>query len=186
MPDIIELVDPDTLEQPAPRRLPIFFVPNLIGEYLLERPLTVYLDPFVILCVIAAAALAALGVPPLAGLALVALVGVRLLGPCLRLYHNVREDYHLLRHGLVINAHVIGLRPCRSASGRPAGAYLDCAIPITRQRTSVGSVWLPDTSEAVRLSAAGRIPVICLAHAPGTWRLRHGDGPHLRYDPAKA
>jgi hypothetical protein len=101
------------------------------------------------------------------------------------MYRNVREDYRLLRHGLVVSAHVIGLRPCRSATGRPMGAYLDCAIPITRQRTSVGSVWLPDTTEAVRLSAAGRIPVICLARAPGTWRLRHSDGAHLRYEPAK-
>jgi hypothetical protein len=26
---------------------------------------------------------------------------------------------------------------------------------------------------------------VCLARAPGAWRLRDGDGPHLRYEPAR-
>jgi hypothetical protein len=185
VPAILDLVEPATLEQPPPRRLSGYFLPNLIGEYLIERPQTDYFDPFVILCLIAAVGLTALGAVPLVRLALAVLIGIRILGPCLRLYGDVREDYMLVRHGLVLNAHVIGLRPCHSAAGHPLGAYLDCAIPITRQRTSIGSVWFADTAEAVRLSAAGRVAVICLTRAPGTWRLRYGDGPHLRYVPAK-
>lgn len=168
------------LERPPPRRLPLFFLPNLIGEYLLERPIHSYLDLVVLICLVGAIALTALGAHPLIGMALATLAGVRLLRPCLRIYRDVREDYHLLRDGLLVTAHVIGVRPCRQ------GAYLDCAIPITRQRTSVGSVWLPDASEALRLSAVGRLPVICLARAPGTWRLRVGNSPHLRYEPARS
>ena len=140
MPAILDLVESATLAQVPPRRLSGYFLPNLLGEYLLERPRTDYLDPFVIICLIVALTLTALGVAPLVRLALAALIGVRMLGPCLRLYQNVREDYMLVRHGIVINAHVIGLRPCQSATGDPQGAYLDCAIPITRQRTSIGSV----------------------------------------------
>lgn len=181
MPAMLDLVESATLAQAPPRRLSGYFLPNLLGEYLLERPRTDYLDPFVIICLIVALTLTALGVAPLVRLALAALIGVRMLGPCLRLYQNVREDYMLVRHGIVINAHVIGLRPCQRATGDPQGAYLDCAIPITRQR---GLNW-QRTDEAVRISTAGRSAVICLTRAPGTWRLRYDDGPHLRYVPTK-
>lgn len=186
MPDVLDLVEPGTLERTPPRRLPALFILNLIGEYLLERPARTYFDPVVIGCLVTSLAAAALGVGPYFWVALGTLASLRLLGPCSRLFRDVREDYLLLRYGLVVTAHVIGMRPCRATGGEPAGAYLDCAIPITRRRTSVGSVWIPDSSEALRLSAAGRIPVICLARAPGTWRLRDGDGPHLRYEPARA
>ncbi|HMQ31107.1 MAG TPA: hypothetical protein PKD53_10280 [Chloroflexaceae bacterium] len=176
MPDILDLVEPGTLEQAPPRRLPPFFVPNLIGEYLLERPPRVYLNPLVLGCLLGAAVLTAIGAPPLFGLALVVLAGLRLLRPALRLYRDVREDYQLLREGVVVTAHVIGVRPFRDAAGNPAGAYLDCAVPLTRQRTSVGSVWVADVGEAMRLSALGRLTVICLPRAPGTWRLYRRPG----------
>jgi hypothetical protein len=187
VPDLLDLVDRELLEAVPPRRLPRFFLPNLIGEYLLERPARAYLDPLLIGSLGALAVLLALrlGPPDWIMLLLVGLLALRLSGPLLRLWRNVREDYLLLRYGVVVRAHVIGVRPCRDAAGNPAGAYLDCAIPLSRRRTSVGSVWMPDAAEALRISAAGQVPVICLARAPGTWRLRDGDGTSLRYEPAR-
>lgn len=185
MPDVLGLVDRNLLEQPAPRRLPALFLLNLIGEYLLERPAHAYFDPYVVAGIVAGVAMTFLGVGPLPWLLLALLLALRLSGPCWHLCRSVREDYLLLRHGVVVHAHILGVRPCRDAAGNPAGAYLDCAIPVTRKRTSVGSVWMPDSADALRVGAAGRVPVICLARAPGTWRLRDGDGPHLRYEPAR-
>lgn len=187
MPDVLDLVDRELLEAAPPRPLPRFFLPNLIGEYLLERPARAYLDPFLLAGLAALVALLALRLGPTALLAplLLALLALRLSGPLLRLWGRVREDYLLLRDGVVVRAHVIGVRPCRDAAGNPAGAYLDCAIPLSRRRTSVGSVWMPDAADALRISAAGQVPVICLARAPGTWRLRDGDDGSLRYEPAR-
>lgn len=185
MPDILDLVDRDLLEQPPPRSLPALFVPNLIGEYLLERPAHAYLDLYLIAGLCAAVAMLILQPSPLLWLPLLLLLVLRLGGPAGRLFRNVREDYLLLRHGVVVQAHILGVRPCREGAGNPGGAYLDCVIPVTSKRSSVGSVWMPDTADALRIGAAGRVPVICLARAPGTWRLRDGDGPHLRYEPAR-
>jgi hypothetical protein len=185
VPAILSLLEPGTLEQPPPRRLPAFFVPNLIGEYLLERPLRAYLDPFVLVWLAGLIVLIVLEAPSLAFLAAAALLAARLLGPTLRLARHVREDYLLLRDGLVVTAHVLGVRSTPAGAEADQGAYLDCAIPITGRRTSVGSVWLPDHAEALRLDAAGRVAVICMARAPGIWRLRDGDGPHLRYESAR-
>lgn len=168
--DMLDLVEPGTLERPPPRRLPAFLLPNLIGEHLLARPLWAYFSPFVILCTVAAVALAVLGAPPATTLGLLALIGLRLLRPGLRLFRDVHEDYLLLRYGVVITAHVIGLRGCLGQGGITMGAYLDVAIPLTRQRTSVGSVWMADAGEALRLSAAGKLTVLCLPQAPGAWR----------------
>ena len=185
MPNVLGLVDHNLLEQLPPRRLPPLFLVNLVGEYLLERPARSYFDPYVIIGLCATGLMLALQAEPMLWVLLLGLLGLRLSKPCWRLFRDVREDYLLLRHGVVVTAHVLGVRPCRDAAGNVAGAYLDCAIPITRRRTSVGSVWMPDAADALRVSAAGRIPVICLARAPGAWRLRDGDGPHLRYEPAR-
>lgn len=170
MPDVLDLIEPGTLDRPPPRRLPVFFLPNLVGEYLLDLPLRAFLSLFVIICLAGALALTALGAPAPLSLTLLALAALRLLRPALRLFRNVREDYLLLRDGLVVTGHVLGVRPCYDSGGNLAGAFLDCAIPLTRQRTSVGSLWIADANEAMRLSAAGRLTVICLPRAPGTWR----------------
>jgi hypothetical protein len=87
---------------------------------------------------------------------------------------------------MVTYAHVMGVRTCRDAGGATSGAYVDCVIPIARRRTSVGSVWMPDVSEAIRIGQAGRLNVICLPRSPGAWRLREGAGQHLRYEPTRS
>lgn len=183
MPDVLDLVDRSLLDHSPPRRLPFFFLPNLIGEYLLERPPSFYLDPVVILGLIAAVAMLFLHAAAALWLMLGLVLAVRLVGVVWQIYRDVREDYLLLRFGVVTSAHVMGVRPGRDASGAPAGAYIDCVIPISRRRTSVGSVWMPDVTEAMQIGRLGRLSVICLTRSPGAWRLRDGDGPHLRYEP---
>jgi hypothetical protein len=182
---LLDLVEPTLLDHEPPRRLPLFFLPNLIGEYLIERPLRTYLDPLVLAGCVGAIVMAILQVGPLLWIALLSILAVRIGRGAWRMFRDVYEDYLLMRYGVLINAHVMGVRTARNAHGDVSGAYIDCAIPLTRRRTSVGSVWFPDPAEAMRLSSAGRLPVICLARAPGAWRLRECDGPHLRYEPAR-
>jgi hypothetical protein len=186
VPDVLDLVDGSLLERSPPRRLPFFFLPNLVGEYLLERPLRYYLDPIVIIGMLAGAVLLLTRAAPLFWAALGLMLALRALGTCWQIYRDVREDYLLLRYGVVTSAHVMGVRTCRDASGSLSGAYVDCVIPISRRRTSVGSVWMPDASKALHIGQAGRLNVICLARSPGVWRLREGDGSLLRYEPTRA
>lgn len=171
MPDILDLVEAGCLESVPPRRLPAFFLPNLIGEHLLERPLKSYFSLFFLACLAGAAVLAAAGAPRALSLALLALAVARVLGPTLRLARDVRDDYLLVRYGQILTAHVMGVRPCHEQGGARTGAYLDCAVPISRRSTSVGSVWVADVAEAMHLSAQGKLTVICLPRAPGSWRL---------------
>jgi hypothetical protein len=185
VPDVLDLVDSRLLDHSPPRRLPFFFLPNLIGEYLIERPLRFYVDPFIIASIVAAIVMPILRVPIWLWCALLAILALRLIITCWKIYRDVREDYLLMRYGVVTSAHVMGVRACRDASGAPSGAYIDCVIPISRSRTSVGSVWMPDAAAALRVGQVGRLSVICLARSPGAWRLREGDGPHLRYEPAR-
>jgi hypothetical protein len=183
VPAVLDLVEPSVLEHQPPRRLPIFFLPNLIGEYLIERPLRHYLDPLVIAGFVGAIVLVMLQIGPLLWIALISLLVIRIGGGAWHMFRDVYEDYLLMRYGVLVNAHVMGVRTCRNAHGDIAGAYVDCAIPLSQRRTSVGSVWLPDAAQAMQLGSQGRLPVICLARAPGAWRLRNGDGAHLRYQP---
>jgi len=184
VPDVLDLVEPAVLDQPPPRRLPALFLLNLLGEYLLERPLRSYLDPYLLTGLAAALVMAVLRVGPLLWLLLLSLLGLRVGRAVWRISRDVREDYLLLRDGLVVNAHVMRVRPSHDAHGHAAGAYVDCVIPLGARRSSVGTVWLPDPAEAERLSRAGRLAVIALPRSPGAWRLRYDDGPHLRYEPA--
>jgi hypothetical protein len=186
VPDVLDLVDHGLLDDNPPRRLPFFFLPNLIGEYMLERPLSFYLDPIIITGVLAAAVMLFVSAAPILWLTLGAIIALRAVAVCWQIYRDVREDYLLMRFGVITSAHVMGVRTCRDAGGAMSGAYVDCVIPISRRRTSVGSVWMPDASEAIRIGKAGSLSVICLTRSPGAWRLREGDGPHLRYETTRS
>lgn len=186
MPVVIDLVERDLLQGEPPRRLPLLFVPNLLGEYLLERPLISYFDPLLLGGLVAALALALLQVGPLLWLLLGAILAVRLGIAAWRIGRRVAEDRALLRYGIVIYAHILEMRPSRDSAGQIDGAYLDCAIPVGRRRTSVGSVWMPDAAEAARLGRLGRVLVICLPRAPGAWRLLEYKSSALRYEPLHA
>lgn len=170
MSDALALIDRDLLQHSPPRRLPFFFLPNLLGEYLLARPLRSYFDLPLILGSIGIGLLLLIGAGALAWALLLVLV-LRVGCGLWRLGRAVREDYRLLRDGVVLQAYVLGMRPRHDADGKRTGAFLDCVIPITRQRATVGSVWLPDADKALRLRTADRVSVICLPRAPGSWRL---------------
>lgn len=186
MPAVLDLIEHRLLDHTPPRRLPPLFLPNLLGEYLLERPLRSYVDPIVIGTVVAAAAMIVLRIGSWLWIVLLAIVALRIVTISWDVGRRAWEDYRLLRYGKVITAHIMGLRVSRDASGAINGAYLDCVIPTGKRRTSVGSVWLPDAEQAAALNREGRLLVIALERAPGTWRLRELDNPALRYEPIEA
>ena len=93
-----------------------------------------------------------------------------------------RLGLRLLRDGLTIRAHVMRLRPHRTMTGEINGALLDCVIPVAPRRTYMGSIWLSEGAEALRLSRQGRVQVLCLPRAPGTWRVIEEVKASIRYD----
>ena len=72
----------------------------------------------------------------------VLIIVIRLLIGAGYLWRQVGDDLALLRNGLTVRAHVLGLRPHRTTMGAIDGALLDCAIPVAPRRTYVGSIWL--------------------------------------------
>lgn len=185
MPDVIDLVDPALLEQPPPRPLPLVLVPNLLGEYLLAQRLVSYFDPLVIGVLLAAIIFAFLPVPALIWAAL-ALVLVLRMGTALwRVARRLQADTTLIRDGLVLWAYVLAVRPVQSAAGQAGGGFLDCAIPINRQKTLLGSVYVADDGLLQAWRQQNRLRVICLPRAPTTWRIIEANRQGLRYDLAR-
>lgn len=84
-----------------------------------------------------------------------------------RLFH----DLHLLKHGHLVNAQVLAVRPCTTEQGAHYGTFVDLWIPIGERRCSAGSFWIPDHVDSARLKDRTHILVICLPHVPGTWYL---------------
>ena len=98
------------------------------------------------------------------------------------LWRVVSEEIALLRRGLIVKAHILKLQPHRTITGEIDGALLACAIPVKPARTYVGSIWLADGHEALRLMHQGQLDVICLPRAPGTWRVIEPVQSQIRYD----
>lgn len=182
MPAVMELVDPTFLDRQPPRRLPFFFLPNLLGEYLLERPARSYFDPWAIGALVGTIVLGFLPIGRWLPALLLAFGLFRIVTPSWVLVRRAVADYKLLRRGVIVYAHIMGVRRCEQGCPQ-GGAYLDCVIPLSARRSSVGSVWLPNEQEAQQLAALGRVQVLCLPKVPGTWRLRHIDRPGIRYQP---
>jgi hypothetical protein len=74
------------------------------------------------------------------------------------------------------------MRPHRSLNGEIDGVLLDCALPVALRRTYVGSIWLSDPNEALRLAHQGRVEVVCLPRTPGTWRVAEEVRCDVRYE----
>ncbi len=183
LPAIIDLVDRALLLQDPPRRLPWLFVPNLLGEYLLEQSPRSFLDPVLIggLAIVVAMVLLHAGV--WLWLLLGVILALRLIIIIWRLIRRVYTDMALLKYGVILNVHVLRMHTCCNHDSSTArGAYLDCAIPVSRRRTNVGSVWIPNVAEAERLAQLRRLPAICLVRAPGIWRLIDHNNPKFRYE----
>jgi hypothetical protein len=182
MQRVTEQVDSAYLHQTPPRPLHFSVVLNLLNDHLFERPLKTFLDPLVIIGVVLLIVLVALRASPALRLVPMLLIVLRLAIDARVIWRRVSDDLALLRKGLIIRAHVLGLRPHRTTLGEIDGALLDCAIPVAPRRTYVGSIWLADGAEALRLARQGRVEVLCLPRTPGTWRVIEDVQSDIRYD----
>ena len=182
MQRVTEQVDATYLQQAPPRPLAPAVIANLLSDHVFERPLKAFLDPVIIAAVIALVILFALRASSAIRLVPVLLIVFRLLISARDIWQRVRDDLALLRNGLMVRAHVLGLRPHRTTMGAINGALLDCAIPVAPRRTYVGSIWLASGAEALRLKQQGRVEVICLPRTPGTWRVIEDVKSDIRYD----
>ena len=182
MQRVTEQVDAAYLQQSPPRRLSPFVIANLLSDHIFERPLKVFLDPLIIAGIITLLVLFALRASSAIRLVPVLIIVIRLLIGAGYLWRHVGDDLALLRNGLTVRAHVLGLRPHRTTMGTIDGALLDCAIPVAPRRTYVGSIWLANGAEAQRLKHQGRVEVICLPRTPGTWRVIEDVKSDIRYD----
>lgn len=177
-----EHVDAEYLARAAPRPFPAAALPSLVLACAMERPLRAILDPALLLAFGALLLLAALKAGwPLLTLSLL-VIAWRLWREALRVRARVRDELALLRHGRIVQAHVLKLRPHRDALGEIDGALLYCAVVVAPRRTYIGSAWLSDGTEALRLARAGRVQVLCLPRAPGTWRIVEELQGEVRYD----
>jgi hypothetical protein len=182
MQRVTEQVDAAYLQQSPPRPLSPAVVANLLSDHIFDRPLKLLLDPLIIAGVIMLVVLFALRASTAIRLLPVLLIVIRLLLSARQIWRHVSDDLALLRNGLTIRAHVLGLRPHRTTMGTIDGALLDCAIPVAPRRTYVGSIWLANSTEALRLMRQGRVEVLCLPRTPGTWRVIEDVKSDIRYD----
>jgi hypothetical protein len=181
MQRVTDQVDAAYLERVPPRPLRTEVMLNLLNDHLFERLSKVALDPLLIVSVVVLLGLAIMHASPLVRLVPVLLIVARLAIEGSHVWRRVSDDLALLRDGLTIRAHVLKLRPHRSTTGEIDGALLDCAIPVAPRRTYVGSIWLADGTEALRLARQGRVEVICLPRTPGTWRVIENVKSDIRY-----
>jgi hypothetical protein len=182
MQRVTEQVDAAYLEQAPPRPLQPMVILNLFNDHIFDRPLQTFLDPVLIASVIVLILLFVMRSSTVLRLAPLLLIIFRLIINARRIWRLASEDLALLRDGLTIRAHVLRLRPHRTTMGDIDGALLDCAIPVAPRRTYVGSIWLSDSAEALRLARAGRVDVLCLPRTPGTWRVIEDVKSNIRYD----
>jgi hypothetical protein len=182
MQQVLDEVDNSYLQQAPPRPLPIMIVIDLLADRFLERPAGAFLNPVLIINLIALVVLAMLRMPPLLLLIPFTLIIFRLMMSAYRTWLRVADDLTLLQQGLLIGAYVLKMRPHRSLNGEIDGVLLDCALPVALRRTYVGSIWLSDPNEALRLAHQGRVEVVCLPRTPGTWRVAEEVRCDVRYE----
>jgi hypothetical protein len=182
MQRVTEQVDAAYLQQPPPRPLSPAIMANLLSDHVFERPLKAFFDPLIIASIVTIVLLFALRTSTTIRLVPVLVIIIRLLLNARHLWRHVSDDLALLRNGLTVRAHVLGLRPHRTTLGAIDGALLDCAIPVAPRRTYVGSIWMANGAEALRLKRQGRVEVICLPRTPGTWRVIEDVKSDIRYD----
>jgi hypothetical protein len=182
MQRVTEQVDAAYLQQTPPRPLHYTVILELLGEHIFDRPLKTFLDPLIIASVVVLLALVALHASLALQLGPVLLILLRLAMDIREIWRRVTDDLALLRNGLTVRAHVLRLRPHRTTMGAIDGALLDCAIPVAPRRTYVGSIWLANGAEAMRLASQGRVEVLCLPRTPGTWRVIEEVKSDIRYD----
>jgi hypothetical protein len=182
MQRVTDQVEATYLQQSPPRSLAPAVIANLLSDHIFERPLRAFLNPLIIASIITLLILFALRASTAVRLIPVLLIIIRLLISGRHVWRHFSDDLALLRNGLTVRAHVLGLRAHRTTLGTIDGALLDCAIPVAPRRTYVGSIWLANGAEALRLKRQGRVEVICLPRTPGTWRVIEDVKSDVRYD----
>ena len=182
MQPVTEQVDATYLEQPPPRPIPLSLALNVLSDHVFAQPLRGLLDPLVVGGVLALGALFVLRASPALRLLPALMIIVPLVGLAQQIWRRTSDDLALLRSGLTVRAHVLKVRAHRTTTGEIDGALVDCAIPVAPRRTYVGSIWLADGAEAMRLKRQGRVEVICLPRTPGTWRVIEQVQSEVRYD----
>jgi hypothetical protein len=177
-----EHVETEYLALPAPRPFPLAALPGVVAACLLERRLRALLDPLLLAALAALLLLGFLGAHWLLLALPAAVIGARLWRELRWLAGRLRDELALLRYGLLVPAHILKHRPYRDAMGEIDGVMLYCEILVAPRRTYFGSVWLSDAGEALKLVKSGRAEVLCLPHAPGTWRIAEPLHSRMRYD----
>jgi hypothetical protein len=170
------------LGQVPPRLFPHEALPDILIDYLIRPALRKLLDPVVGLGLLALLGLYTTNSSPTLCWLLVVLLSIRVWRDVRSTLRRLRDEIGLLQHGLLVRAYILRMRPYRSELGEIDGAIFDCAIPVAARRTYVGSFWLSDGSEAVEITKAGRIDVLCLPLTPGTWRVVENVRSEVRYD----
>lgn len=182
MQQVNQYVDDAFLQQNTPRPIPPMLLAEIFFSYVFERPSRTMLHPLFIINSAALIATLVLGLPLyVLVLPLAVIMGMLLLGGY-RVGRRVWNNLRLLRHGLILRAHIRKLRPNRTLMGQIDGAVLDCAIVVAPRRTYIGSIWIADGNEALRLLHQGRLQVLCLPYAPGTWRVVEQVHSELSYE----
>lgn len=175
-----DYIDRSLLQHEPPRALPSGLFVTLILRYLEYYPLLIFL--YLLIYNTLALALGLLQAPALLWLFFAGVALAHLAVELWKLGRYVHENATLLKHGKVLRAHIMRLRILEDPQDHSPQAFLDCAIPVTRQRTSIGSVGFADVPMAQRLKAKGHVWVVCLTHAPGTWMLVEGTGADVLYE----
>lgn len=182
MQRVTDQVDMDYLKQPPPRPVPFVVVINLLGDHLFEHPWITFLNTILLFSLGALSLLMATQMHsrlwPIPFIFAVGRFSIKIL----QIWQHVSEDMLLLRIGMITQAHILKMRPHRMLPGTMNGALLDIAIPATLRRTYIGSIWLSNADEAARLAREGRIEVIYLPQAPGTWRVIGDVRTEVRYE----
>ena len=179
---VTEHIDNVYLQQAPPRPLPYMVVLRLCGKHLLTRPITTMLNPWLIVNSLVVIALITVGASLILWLIPLILLLAQIGFHSYHLNRHIAVDIALLRKGVVIRAHVLKLRAHRTLTGEIDGALLDCAIRVGPQRIHIGSIWIADGGEALRLAHKGRVEVVCLPHSPGTWRVIEEIQSEVRYE----
>lgn len=167
----VRKLDRTLFEHEAPRRLPQDILFTLFRLHLRERSFRAYLDIPLLGGITVTLALIVFRVMRVLWIISTALVCIRLAFVVWHMSKRAREDITLLKYGKVVQAQVLGVRPCSDSEHNTNGFYLDCIIPVEQRRFSLGSAWMRDETLANRLKDMRFVPVICLPHTPGNWYL---------------
>ncbi len=167
----VRKLDRSLFEHEAPRRLPQDILFTLFRLHLRERSFRAYLDIPLLGGIAVTLAFIVFRVMRILWLVSAALVVIRLAFVAWYMSKRAREDIALLKYGKVVQAQVLGVRPCSDTEHNTNGVYLDCIIPVEQRRFSLGSAWMRDETLANHLKNMRFVPVICLPHTPGNWYL---------------